>query len=205
MKTKGKIISWYDKKGFGFITPEEGDKRIFFHINAVTNRNQRPEVNQFVTYLESTDNQGRPLAVNVDFPGDKLTQRKEQKTGGLSIIISISFLIIVGFSVLLVKIPPFVLGFYMVASLFTFIMYAIDKSASKRGAWRTSESTLHLLSLVGGWPGALVAQQKLRHKSKKLSFRLVFWITALINIGTFVWLFTPTGAAKLQSLIKIII
>jgi heme/copper-type cytochrome/quinol oxidase subunit 3 len=46
------------------------------------------------------------------------------------------------------------------------------------------------LSLVGGWPGALVAQQKLRHKSQKQSFRIVFWITVLLNCAAFSWLFT---------------
>jgi uncharacterized membrane protein YsdA (DUF1294 family) len=61
-----------------------------------------------------------------------------------------------------------------------------------------------LLSLAGGWPGALVAQQKLHHKSKKQSFRLVFWLTVLLNCGAFVWLFTPTGATTLQSLIDIV-
>jgi uncharacterized membrane protein YsdA (DUF1294 family) len=61
-----------------------------------------------------------------------------------------------------------------------------------------------LLSLAGGWPGALVAQQKLHHKSKKQSFRLVFWLTVLLNCGEFVWLFTPTGATTMQSLIDIV-
>jgi len=76
-------------------------------------------------------------------------------------------------------------------------VYALDKSAAKKGAWRTQESTLHLLSLAGGWPGALIAQQKLRHKSKKQSFRFVFWVTVIMNCSAFFWLFTPTGAATL--------
>jgi uncharacterized membrane protein YsdA (DUF1294 family) len=63
------------------------------------------------------------------------------------------------------------------------------------------ESTLHLLALAGGWPGALVAQQKLRHKSKKESFRFVFWVTVLLNFGVFVWLFISTGSDLLNSLI----
>ena len=83
-------------------------------------------------------------------------------------------------------------------------MYAVDKSAARKGAWRTQESTLHLLSLAGGWPGALVAQQKLRHKSRKQSFRFVFWVTVLLNCGAFVWLFTPTGASALQSVQSLI-
>jgi uncharacterized membrane protein YsdA (DUF1294 family) len=75
-------------------------------------------------------------------------------------------------------------------------------ASAEKGAWRTQESTLHLLSLIGGLPGALIAQQTLRHKSKKQSFRFIFWVTVLLNCGTFVWLFTPDGAATLPSLIE---
>jgi hypothetical protein len=57
---------------------------------------------------------------------------------------------------------------------------------------------LHLLSLCCGWPGALVAQQAFRHKSKKESFRFVFWITVILNMGLFSWLHTADGAHALQ-------
>ena len=96
------------------------------------------------------------------------------------------------------KIPFLILPLYLLASMLTFVVYAKDKSAAKRGAWRTPESTLHFLALACGWPGALVAQEKLRHKSKKQEFRLVFWLTVIINIGLFIWLHTPVGAATLS-------
>ena len=201
MRTKGKITSWNDEKGFGFITPGTGGKRVFVHIKAFGNRNRRPEVNQAVTFALSTDKQGRPCAVNATLAGDRLTQKAKQSNGSVSIIVAAFFLIIVGTSVLAGKIPPFILAFYIVASLLTFIMYAVDKSAAKKGKWRTQENTLHLLSLAGGWPGALVAQQKLRHKCKKRSFRSVFWVTVLLNCTVLVWLVTPTGATALQSLV----
>lgn len=73
-------------------------------------------------------------------------------------------------------------SWYAVASLLTFVVYAIDKSAARRGTWRTSERTLHCLALVGGWPGALLAQQWLRHKSSKPKFRVVFWSTVALNV-----------------------
>ncbi|WP_153605141.1 DUF1294 domain-containing protein, partial [Pseudomonas aeruginosa] len=40
---------------------------------------------------------------------------------------------------------------------------------------------LHLFELLGGWPGALVAQQVFRHKTRKLSFQLVFWGIVLLH------------------------
>jgi len=54
---------------------------------------------------------------------------------------------------------------------------------------------------MGGWPGALVAQQKLRHKTKKQPFRTVFWATVVMNCGVFIYLYTPEGAAILDSLL----
>ena len=201
MHTKGKISSWNDEKGYGFITPSGGGKRIFINIKAFRNRNRRPESGQLVTYALSADKQGRPYAIHATLTGDRLQEKTKRKKGSLSIVAATFFIIIVGVSVLIDRIPPQILVLYIIASLLTFIIYALDKSAAKTGAWRTPESTLHLLSLAGGWPGALIAQQKLHHKSKKQSFRSVFWVTVLLNCGAFTWLITPTGVATVKSLI----
>ncbi len=147
----------------------------------------------------SIDNQGQQCAVKAILAGVRTSQKMKRKNGSRSVICAAVFLIIVGVSALTAKIPLMVLAIYLLASLLTFIMYFFDKSAARKGAWRTKESTLHLLSLAGGWPGALVAQQKLRHKTQKLSFRYVFWATVLLNCGAFIWLFTPTGTATLHS------
>ncbi len=82
---------------------------------------------------------------------------------------------------------------YLGLSLLCFVVYARDKSAACSGQWRTRESTLHLLALLGGWPGALLAQQRLRHKTSKTRFLLLFWLTVLINIAGFVLLSSPWG------------
>lgn len=74
-----------------------------------------------------------------------------------------------------------ILVWYLAASLGTFVVYAVDKSAAQRGRWRTAESTLHVLALVGGWPGALIAQRVFRHKSRKPSFRAGFLLTVVLN------------------------
>jgi len=201
MRAKGKLTSWNDEKGFGFIKPCAGGKQVFIHIKAFSNRNRRPEANQEVTYALSSDKQGRPCAIRATLAADPLPEKTKRKNGSLPLAAAVFFLVIVGVSVLIARIPPLILIIYLIASLLTFIMYALDKMAAKKGAWRTQESTLHILSLAGGWPGALIAQQKLRHKSKKQSFRSVFWVTVMLNCGVFVWMFTPVGAATLQSLI----
>lgn len=201
MRTKGTITTWNDERGFGFITPSTGGKQVFVHIKSFGNRNRRPVINQVVTYALSSDGKGRPCAINATLAADRLPGKVRRSNDSLSIIVAAFFFSIVGVSVLTAKIPPLVLVLYVITSLLTFIMYAVDKSAAQKGAWRTQESTLHLLSLAGGWPGALVAQQKLRHKSKKQSFRSVFWLTVLLNCGAFIWLLTPTGADTLRALI----
>ena len=201
MRTKGKLTTWNDEKGFGFITPGNGGKQVFIHIKAFGNRNRRPEINQLVTYALSIDKQGRPCAISATLAGNRLPEKTKRKNGSLSIICATIFLVIVCASALTSKIPSFFLSLYMAVSTLTFIIYAVDKSAAAKGSWRTQESTLHLLALAGGWPGALIAQEKLRHKSKKKSFRSVFWVTVLLNCGAFIWLCTPTASATLKSLI----
>jgi len=84
--------------------------------------------------------------------------------------------------------PPACLVLYLGASALAFLAYAGDKSAARNNARRTPERSLHLLGLIGGWPGALVAQQVLRHKSKKEAFRTVFLATVIVNCGALVYL-----------------
>jgi uncharacterized membrane protein YsdA (DUF1294 family) len=69
---------------------------------------------------------------------------------------------------------------YICLSVITFLFYAFDRN------WRTRENTLHLLSLAGGWPSALIAQQLLRHKTSKESFVIAFWLTVALNVCGFV-------------------
>jgi uncharacterized membrane protein YsdA (DUF1294 family)/cold shock CspA family protein len=198
----GKITSWNDKKGFGFISSDSDGKSVFIHINGFSKRHKRPVQGLSVVYSLSKDSRGRVCATNV-YPekGHKeVTTAGKQKVS--AIIICSAFISVVIGLVLLNKLPPVILGLYIVVSVLTFGLYAKDKSAAQAGKWRISESTLHLFSLVGGWPGAAVAQSQLRHKSKKLSFRVVYWFTAVINCGFLGWLLTPKGTYELESIIR---
>lgn len=67
---------------------------------------------------------------------------------------------------------------YTVMSLATFTLYGIDKRRAAAGRLRIRESTLHVMELLGGWPGALIAQHAFRHKRWKRSYMGVFWVIA---------------------------
>lgn len=198
----GKITSWNDEKGYGFIASKSGGKSVFIHINEFSKRHNRPIQGLSVTYSLSKDSRGRICATNV-YPENghkKVTKADKQKV--LSIFIISSFFSLIVGLFLLSKLPLIILSVYIAVSVLTFGLYAKDKSAAQTGRWRTSESTLHLFSLIGGWPGATIAQSLLRHKSNKFSFRVVYWFTVIVNCGILGWLLTPEGNFKLKMILK---
>ncbi|NYT74145.1 DUF1294 domain-containing protein [Halomonas sp. QX-2] len=81
-----------------------------------------------------------------------------------------------------------IVAFYAVVSVIAYITYAIDKKAAIKNRRRVSEKSLHLLGVVGGWPGALLAQQRLRHKTQKTAFQVTFWLTVVVNLVCAGWL-----------------
>jgi uncharacterized membrane protein YsdA (DUF1294 family) len=91
--------------------------------------------------------------------------------------------------------PPGIAGLYLTASLAAAVAYRVDKSAAQSGQWRTSERTLHVLALLGGWPGALVGQRVFRHKSRKRSFRVGFLVTVGLNVGALLWIWWATSSS----------
>jgi uncharacterized membrane protein YsdA (DUF1294 family) len=80
------------------------------------------------------------------------------------------------------------IGWYALLSAATFVVYGLDKRAAENGRRRTPEATLHILSLAGGWPGALVARAVFRHKTRKQPFKTVFWGTVMANCAALLWL-----------------
>lgn len=101
--------------------------------------------------------------------------------------IALLFLLLVAGAAAMGKLPSALPALYLGASLIAYLVYARDKSAAVNRQRRTPENTLHLLALLGGWPGALLAQQRLRHKSNKTAFLAVFWGTVALNCGTQWW------------------
>lgn len=189
---KGTLTQWDDAKGYGFITPDDGAPKLFVHIKAFGPRPQRPCVGERLSYREGFDAQGKRRAQAVQ----SLARRPappppRARDGGRVLLLIPLFAACVLATHLRWGVPNWFWGAYSAMSMATFIVYWLDKRAAQRGGWRVAEGTLHGLSLACGWPGALLAQQLLRHKSVKPAFRRLFWLTVAVNIAAFVALFTP--------------
>jgi uncharacterized membrane protein YsdA (DUF1294 family)/cold shock CspA family protein len=201
VRLKGKLINWHGDKAFGFIKPNGGGEHVFIHKTALSNRNRTPQLNDIITFSISKDKKGRYCADEATFSGEKLKKKQARKVSKLSIYLSVIFLTLLTTAYFLDHIPQNLVLVYFGLSIITFLAYASDKSKAQRGAWRTPESTLHMFSLIGGWPGAAVAQQLLRHKSQKQEFRIAFWFTVIVNSGGLFWLLSP-GGSNLLSMIQ---
>ena len=197
---QGKITSWKDEQGFGFITPNGDGPAVFVHIKSFSDRSSRPLAGIVVTYELTTNEKGQPRAANVAFVRAGRARQAPAQPGSNSLKTAAGFLLLMGIAALAGKVPLLLFGAYICLSVMTYIAYAADKSAAQDGRRRTPENTLHVLSLAGGWPGALAAQQVHRHKTKKASFRQVFWLTVLVNCGALGWLFSHWGVETLRLL-----
>ncbi|PMG48167.1 hypothetical protein BCU90_09660 [Vibrio lentus] len=116
-------------------------------------------------------------------------------SSSIQIAITYLVLVLVAVSVLFADSSKALLVWYLVIGIVTFFVYAKDKRAAINGNWRVPEKTLHIFSVAGGWLGALIAQDKLRHKTQKQPFRAIYWLTVVINVAVFLWTLTPSGQA----------
>ena len=136
-----------------------------------------------VSYKVVAGKNGKPRAEKVRFPG-------QFKPGSLSAIFTSLFVCFLVGSAYLGRISWLVPVVYGAVSSITFLAYGWDKLSARLGNWRTRESALQFMALVGGWPGGLAAQKLLRHKSSKQEFLNTFWVTVFLNllvIGYLVW------------------
>ncbi|MDP3743425.1 MAG: cold shock and DUF1294 domain-containing protein [Methylotenera sp.] len=202
MRYQGKIIRWKDNQGFGFVIPNGGGEKAFVHIKAFSNHSHRPNEGDLITYALATDEKHRLSAQNIRFVGEDVTDTALKKTKSFDTIFTCLFCLFLTLLVLTGRLPFAIIGLYLITSTIAFVTYAIDKSAAQKNRWRTQENTLHLFALAGGWPGALLAQKTLRHKSKKVEFQTVFTATVAINCLAFGWLLTTDGASFLNAILS---
>lgn len=193
MRYRGRITTWKEDRGFGFITPSNPGDEIFVHTSSILNGRRRPIENEIVTYAVKVDPKGRPQAHEVLF-------RSDWSSVSPPLGLAASFLLIIAGCVLFGRLPLAVLSLYSITSLIAFLAYASDKAAAQQNKWRTEESTLHLLGLCGGWPGALIARHVFSHKTRKKSFVISFWGTVAINSGALLLVSFPASRHFLVTL-----
>lgn len=192
MKFKGILTQWKSDRGYGFITPDEGGADIFIHITAFKNRSHNPKIGDTLIYQIDNSRDKKPKAVSVSYYTESISKAKKQKTSGgnlvISTLLSISCLTTIAMLGYMRLISPTIVIAYLFSSTLAFFMYWWDKTSAKNGRWRTQESSLLFWGLIGGWPGALIAQQLFRHKTSKLEFQISFWISVLINCAGLWWI-----------------
>ncbi len=197
MRQQGKLIDWYDERGYGFVVRHGDTKKVFVHISEFEPGQRRPVGGDALIYDVVPGKGGSLAAINIVLPetihakaGEgALAHRRDTQ----AYVIAATALAILGLLSVMGKLSWFALAWYWLASGIAFLTYASDKRAAVARRRRIPEDQLHAVALLGGWPGALAAQRTFRHKSEKRAFRAVFWVTVVVNIGVLAFLLSPPG------------
>lgn len=215
MRFKGTLAEWNDGRGFGFIEPTGGGERVFCHVSALQDRSVRPAVRQTVTYELGRDERGRARARQVRYPGSAAPRSAAGRSSGGStssppraatnprpstgraVPGASTFLVVLAGLVAMGRVPWILLAWYLAASVVTFLLYGWDKTAAEGGHRRTPEATLNAFALLGGWPGAWIAQQAFRHKTRKQSFQVGFGLAVVMNVAALGWLVATGGTLQI--------
>jgi uncharacterized membrane protein YsdA (DUF1294 family)/cold shock CspA family protein len=196
MRFEGRIKTWNEERAFGFIEPDQGGQDIFCHITALPARAGRPTVNSRVSFEVELNREGKKRARAVQLPRAGPAPRRRRVSsaaqwGGATLFAVPAFVSLYLVLAVWWRVPNLIGTAYVILSVLCFGAYAADKSAANAGHWRKKECSLLMLGLSGGWPGGILAQQLLRHKSLKVSFRRAFWGTVWLNVAMFVALSSP--------------
>lgn len=193
----GSITRWNDARGFGFIAPDEGGPALFVHVSGLQRGTSRPAAGDRVHYAVERDEAGRLRATRVlVHAGDRTERartgrRQPQRWSVIEMLAvgGVSATLIAGVVLYGVTIAvPIVVALMSVA---TALALADDKRRAEDGRWRTSESSLLLLCLLGGWAGAIAAMRWYRHKTTKPGFVGALWVTVLVNLVAIVLVVFP--------------
>lgn len=197
MNQRGLLTAWNDAKGFGFITPDDGGERVFAHISSYAGRG-RPVHNRRVTYSIAKDAQGRLRAGRFQYAGAAKVGASMAPGFWVAAAVVVLFFSTLAGLYFEGYLPVLIVAAFGGVSLVSFVMYWIDKRSAQRGGQRIAEKTLHLFELCCGWPGALLAQQAFRHKTRKGSYQFVFWLAVLCNLGALGWLLVAPEAMSFR-------
>lgn len=189
---KGVLVLWNDEKGFGFVRPENGGDDHFLHISAFKKRlPRRPGIGDVIHFRAAPGRAGKCRVTHAVIEGlenEAIPQRStpiipKRRSPGQTVLILTPLVLS---SYLLWRannpIPFFAYAFF---SVLTLLLYGTDKTLAARRRWRVPESYLHVLEFFGGWPGALIAQNNFRHKTRKGLYQTVF--KGIIGLHLLAW------------------
>lgn len=207
MRDQGRLVEWFDEKGYGFIQPNDTSKdRVFLHIKDFVRQGPRPIVGCALEYTVLLDGEGRFRAQQVMYlkasqtqkilPKPKNVNEQAQKLKPMQIA-CVGYILALAVFTIAGLLSGMVLLFISIINAMTYWMYAQDKEAALMGKRRVPEQTLHILSFLGGWPTAWLAQEKLRHKTQKQPFRKIYFCTIALNILLILWLISPLNILKI--------
>jgi uncharacterized membrane protein YsdA (DUF1294 family)/cold shock CspA family protein len=193
MRQAGRLVKWNESRGFGFIQPLSGGPQVFVHVSKLP-RGRRPAVGTELSFEVARDLQNRLSAAHVRYGSGAIripgANRPAAGSGQLWLAggAALCVLLATGLAAVRGLLPVFLPVVFVIASLAVFLAYAFDKSAAMNRRRRTPEHVLHLMNLLGGWPGGLFASQLFRHKSRKPEFRAVFYACIALNCAAVGWI-----------------
>lgn len=178
MRLNGVLIKWNVDKGYGFVQLASSNQQMFAHITEFENRRRTPKVGDEVSFNLQKQSDGKFRAIDVAYVRETMDWFLLP-----IIVIAMGYIAAVGYASLETQLPVQISWTFALLSAITYLFYAVDKCAAQNSKQRTPENVLHWLSVLGGWPGALIAQQQFRHKTRKTSFRVVFYLTVIVNVA----------------------
>lgn len=207
MRDQGRLVEWFDDKGYGFIQPnDEAKGRVFLHIKDFAQKGPRPILGCALEYNVQVDANGRYKATQVSYLKASQTQKSGRSTPQNQSksaqklqpmqILSIAYIIVLAGLTIFGLLNGMVLLLISLMNVMSYWFYAQDKEAAQLGNRRVPENTLHILSFLGGWPAAWLAQQRLRHKTQKQPFRKIYFCTIFLNILLILWLISSLNVFK---------
>lgn len=188
----GRVSQWDAAKGLGFVRPEAGGERLLLRRADLTGRlrYREPLVGEAVRYLAIVDARQRRAGRVVSLappparqPASRTRPRSGSGRGSQRLLVIPAFALLLGVLQLSAPLPRPVPLLYGALSTALFIIYGLDKWAARRGQARVAEASLHLIALLGGWPGALLGQQLFRHKTGKPAFLRLSWAMVALNLS----------------------
>nr|WP_312821198.1 DUF1294 domain-containing protein [Acinetobacter oleivorans] len=207
MRDQGRLVEWFDEKGYGFIQPDDAEKeRVFLHIKDFARPGPRPIIGCALEYLIILDEQGRFRAQQVTYLKASQTRKASKPVKTQSSFQAspwsamqmgiVFYFVLMGIMSFIHILPAYTLLFVLMMNVLSYWLYSQDKEAAQLGNRRVPEQTLHIVSFLGGWPVAWWAQQKLRHKTQKQPFRKIYFCTIFLHLLLILWLISPLNVLR---------